>query len=74
MFGHGVGTPIEKIMIERVGANFNTHSAYLYILNCGGICMFVLYIASATFLMQYHCRKRHYLIPLLIAVLTYGLF
>ena len=73
-FGHGLGTPIEQIMIDRLGAVVSTHNVYLYILNSGGICMILFYIFSFAFLLRYHCRRRHYLIPLLISVMVYGFF
>ncbi len=74
LFGHGLGAPIEQVMIERLGAGISTHNAYFYILNSGGICLVLFYILSFAFLMGYHCRRKHYLIPLVIAVMAYAFF
>ena len=74
--GHGLGTPIEKIMIERLSKNVSTHSAYLYILNCGGVCLSAFYVISAGLMLRSagHTVRKHYAVPLLIAILVYGFF
>ena len=72
--GHGIGTMIEKVMAERLGAVVSTHNVYLYILCEGGILLGILYILSFAYLLKFHCYRHHYLIPLLMAVMVYGFF
>ena len=72
--GHGIGTVIEKIMVERLRVNVSTHNVYLYILCCGGILLFVFYILSFGYLLRFHCYRHHYMVPLLLAVMVYGFF
>lgn len=74
LLGHGLGTPIEKIMIERVGLNYSTHNMYLYILNMGGILMLVFYLLSIILLLKRARYRHHYLIPLLCGWSVYGFF
>lgn len=76
LLGHGLGTPIEKIMIEELSKMASTHNAYLYILNCGGISLVLFYITSVILLVRSagHTIRKHYAIPLLIAMLVYGFF
>ena len=74
LFGHGIGYEIERTLTERYQLKVSTHNVYLYILNCGGISLLLLYILSFSWLMQFHCHKTHYLIPLLIATMVYGCF
>lgn len=74
LFGHGLGVSIEKIMTERLQKTVSTHNVYLYILNSGGLFLLLFYILSFIFLLRGHCYRHHYLIPLLLAVLVYGMF
>ena len=74
LVGHGMGIEIERVLTERLRMNVSTHNTYLYILNCGGISMLLLYIFSFGWLLRFHCHKTHYLIPLLIATMVYGFF
>ncbi len=74
MLGHGIGTLIEEVMVERLRTNVSTHNVYLYILCEGGILLGIFYILSFAYLLRFHCYKHHYLIPLLLAVMIYGFF
>ena len=74
LIGHGMGIEIERILTERYRLNVSTHNTYLYILNCGGVCMMLLYILSFAWLLRFHCHKTHYLIPLLVGTIVYGFF
>lgn len=74
LFGHGLGTDIERILIERLSVNVSTHNVYLYVLNLGGICLMLFYAISVILLLRLHCHRPHYLIPLLIATAAYGMF
>lgn len=74
LIGHGLGTQIEKIMIERVSLNYSTHNMYLYILNMGGILMLVFYLLSIILLLKWARYRHHYLIPLFCAWAIYGFF
>ena len=74
LIGHGLGVEMEKIMVERLRSNVSTHNVYLYILNCGGICLMVFYILSFAILLQQPHHRHHYLIPLLLATCMYGFF
>ena len=74
LIGHGLGTQIERVMIEQINSNVNTHNMYLYILNCGGIVLVIFYIFSFVILFRRGRYRHHYLIPFLIAYLVYGFF
>ena len=77
IFGHGLGTEIERIMIERIGRDYGTHNMYLYILVSGGILLMAFYIFSVITLLRqtrHHKFRKHYVIPMLIAFLVYGFF
>ena len=72
--GHKLSIQIEKEMALRVRHVVSTHNMYLYILNSGGILLMMFYVLNFTFLLRLPCPRKHYLIPLLIAVLCYGFF
>ena len=74
LIGHGLGTQIERVMIEQISSNVNTHNMYLYILNCGGIALVAFYIFSLVVLFRRGRYRHHYLIPFLAAYLVYGFF
>ena len=74
LFGHGLGTQIERIMIERLSTNVNTHNMYLYLLICGGITLFAFYVLSLVMLFRRGRYRHHFLIPFLCAFLVYGFF
>ena len=74
LLGHGLGTQIERVMIERIGRNYSTHNMYLYILNMGGILMVLFYVMSIVILLRRAKYRHHYLIPLLIGWAVYGFF
>ena len=74
LIGHGFGTQIERVMIEQISSNVNTHNMYLYILNCGGIALVAFYIFSLVILFRRGRYRHHYLIPFLAGYLVYGFF
>lgn len=74
LLGHGLGTQIERVMIERANLNYSTHNMYLYVLIMGGISMILFYALSIWILLQRAKYRHHYLIPLLIGWAVYGFF
>ena len=74
LLGHGLGVQIERIMAERLQHLVSTHNVYLYILNSGGILLMLYYISSFVIILQHKHYRRHYHIPLILAVLAYGMF
>ena len=74
LMGYGLGTQIERVMIERASLNYSTHNMYLYILIMGGLLMAAFYVLAFVILLKRGRYRHHYLIPLMTGWLVYGLF